>query len=277
VTAAADCKAGRALGAVDALSSVHGTILAVERGGETGLDRFRLAHRALPGLDLAEVALRTRLLGAELAAPVLLVGEGLARTATEQGVGLIANDLAPDRPPLWLASSAVTELKGDGVERLVAALDADGLVLHLNGMDDPRLRGAGEAIAAVVERLAPLPVVARGAGYGIDAADARELRAAGVAAIDVGGAVRPGWGVPTADAVGEALLGAPDLPVLAEVAAAVDAAKCLALGATAVSLLADDVATVLEELRLAVWAAGVRSPADLTPGHLREPALPPLA
>lgn len=217
------------------------------------------------------MALRTRLLGAELAAPLLLVGEGLARTATEHGLGLIANELAPDRPPLWLATCELSQLRGDAPERLVGALEADGLVVHLNGMDDPRLRGAGEAIAAVVERLAPLPVVARGAGYGIDAADARELRAAGVAAIDVGGAVRPGWGVPTADAVAEAALGAPDLPVLAEVADAVDAAKCLALGASAVSLAADDVATVLEELRLAVWAAGERSPHDLTPGHLRQP------
>jgi isopentenyl-diphosphate Delta-isomerase len=219
------------------------------------------------------VSLRTRLLGAELAAPVVLVGDG-SRTATEHGLGLIANELAPDRPPLWLAACDVSELRADGperAERLVAGLDADGLVLHLNGMEDPRMRGAGDAIAAVVERLAPLPVVARGTGYGIDAADARELRAAGVAAIDVGGAARPGWGVPTADAVGEAVLGAPGLPVLAEVAGAVDAAKCLALGATAVSLAADEVAIVLEDLRLAVWAAGARSPAELTPGHLRGP------
>jgi isopentenyl-diphosphate Delta-isomerase len=267
------------LGAVDALPGVHGAVLGLPV--YTGLGRFRLAHRALPGRDLADVVLRTRFLGAELAAPVL-VGGGQARTATEHGLGLIGNDHAPDRPPLWLASFDVTALRGDGperAERLVAALEADGVVLNLNGMDDPRMRGAEEAIAEVVERLAPLPVVARGAGYGIDAADARALRAAGVAAIDVGGAARPGWGVPTADAVCEALLGAPDLPILAEVAWAVDAAKCLALGAAAVSLAADDVATVLEELRLAVWAAGVRSPADLTPGHLRQgdPWRPPPA
>ncbi len=62
------------LGAVDALSGVHGAALATDRRGETGLERFRLAHRALPGLDLAEVSLRTRLLGAELAAPVMLDG-----------------------------------------------------------------------------------------------------------------------------------------------------------------------------------------------------------
>ena len=213
------------------------------------------------------MSLRTRLLGADLAAPVVRVG-GCARAATEHGLGLIANELAPERPPLWLAAADVTDLRE--AERLVAGLDADGLVVHLNGMDDPRMRGAVEAIARVVDRLAPLPVLARGTGYGLDAADARELRAAGVAAIDVGGAARAGWGVPTADAVSEAVLGAPDLPVLAEAGGAVDAAKCLALGATAVSLVADDVATVLEELRLAVWAAGERSPSALTPGHLRE-------
>jgi isopentenyl diphosphate isomerase/L-lactate dehydrogenase-like FMN-dependent dehydrogenase len=217
------------------------------------------------------VSLRTRLLGAELAAPVLLVGDH-ARTATELGLGLIANDLTPDRPRLWLAAVDVTDLRDpDRAERLVAGLDTDGLVVRLNGMDDPRMRGAGEAIAAVVQRLAPLPVLARGAGYGLDAADARELQAAGVAAIDVGGAARPSWGVPTADAVAEAVLGAPDLPILAEVSDPVDAAKCLALGATAVTLAADDVAILLDDLRLAVWAAGARSPAELTPGHLRHP------
>lgn len=214
------------------------------------------------------MSLRTRLLGAELAAPVVLVGD-CARTATEHGLGLIANELAPDRPPLWLASVDVTELRG--AERLVAGLEADGVVVRLNGMEDPRMRGAGEAIAAVVERLAPLPVLVRGGGYGLDAADVRELEAAGVAAIDVGGAVRPGWGVPTADALAEGVLAAPGLPLLAEVAGAIDAAKCLALGAAAVSLGGDDVATMLEELRLAVWAAGARSPSELTPGHLRQP------
>ena len=249
-------------------------------GGETGLERFRLAHRALPGLDLAEVSLRTRLLGAELAAPVMLMGDR-ARTATEHGLGLIANELAPDRPRLWLASFAVTELRGDGperAERLVAALEADGLVLQLNGMADalaadgvPPMRGADEAIAAVVERLAPLPVVARGGGFGMDAADVRELRATGVAAIDVGGAAVPGWGVPTADALIEAALAAPDLQLLAEVDDGGDAANCLALGAAAVSCAAHDVEPFLHRLRVAVWAAGVRSPRDLSPGHLRQP------
>ena len=134
------------------------------------------------------------------------------------------------------------------------------------------MRGAELAIAEVVERLTPLPVVARGAGYGIDAADARELVSAGVAAIDVGGAAVPGWGVPTADALAEAALAAPGLPLLAEVDDGADAAKCLALGAAAVSLAAGgEVEPFLHRLRMAVWAAGERSPRDLGPGHLRQP------
>ena len=157
---------------------------ALEGVGESGLQRFRLAYRALPGRDLHEVSLRTRLLGAELSAPVVLVGDDrpLARVATEHGLGLVANRLSPDRPPLWLASLDVTALRVAGgperAEQLVSSLDADGLVLRLNGLDEalredgqPLMRHATEAIASVAERLRPLPVVVCGTGFGMDAAD----------------------------------------------------------------------------------------------------------
>ena len=265
------------LGAVVVLPGVHGAVLALP--GDSGLERFRLAHRALPGCDLADVSLRTRLLGAELAAPVVLAGPGAcARTATEHGLGLIGNDHAPDRPPLWLACLGVSALRSvEEAERVVAALEADGLVLELDGLAEgfredgrPLMRGATEAIAAVAERLAPLPVLARGGGFGLDAADVRELRAAGVAALDVGGAAVAGWGVPTADALAEAVLAAPGLPLLAEACDGLDAAKCLALGASAVTVVTGDAPRVLETLRLAVWSAGALRSGDLTPGHLRD-------
>lgn len=277
------------LGAVDALPGVHGAVLGLP--GETGLSRFRLAHRALPGCDLADVSLRTRFLGAELAAPVIVCGDReQARTATEHGLGLIGNDHAPDRPPLWLATYDVTRLRGpddaDQAERLVAALEADGLVLRLDGMrhalredGQPLMRSATEAIASVAERLAPLPVLARGGGFGLDAADVRELRAAGVAAIDVGGAAVAGWGIPTADSLAEAVLAGPGVPLLAEVDDGVDAAKCLALGATAVTVGSAPVEELVRTLRVAVWSTGARRAGALTPGHLRqpEPWRPPLA
>lgn len=261
--------------AVDAHLGVHAA------AGETGLASFRLAYRALPGRDLADVSLRAQLLGAELGAPVIVAGDDreLARTATEHGLGLVANRHGPDRPPLWLASLDVTELRAgpgpEAAERLVATLEADGIVLRLNGIEEasrpdgqPLMGGAAEAIASVAERLSPLPVLACGAGLGMDPADVRELRAAGVAAVGIGGC-RDAWGVPTADAVAEAALTAPGLPTVAVVGDGVDAAKCLALGAAAVFAVTRDLEAFLRRLRVAVWSTGNASASALTPGHLR--------
>jgi isopentenyl-diphosphate delta-isomerase len=289
----------------------------------TGLERYRLAHRALPGRDLAEVGLGTPLLGAVLAAPLLIAappgprGIGrLARAASEHGLGLvlgggerlladpdeIARYRTPDRPPLLLAAIALEHLlDGDGpgrAERLVSMHDADALVIELDVVGaatrpegDPRARRAEAMIGAVVQRLAPLPVVVREAGSGMDGADARALQAAGVAAVDVGGAgghayagdAFSGWGVPVADAVAEATLLAPALPVIAggPLADGVEVAACLALGATAACLerpfadagpetAGETAAALVHQLRVAVWAAGAPSAAALGPGHLRD-------
>ena len=213
---------------------------------------------------------------------------------------LIARYRTPDRPPLLLAAVDVERvLDADGpelAERLAGMLDADGVVIELDTIGaamrpggGARARGATGAITAIVERLAPLPVVVRETGSGMEGADARALMAAGVAAVDVGGAgarERDGafadWGVPAADAVAEAVLLAPGLPVLAggPLRDGVEAAACLALGATAACLerpfadvapeAVDAIAAALvHQLRVAVWAVGVPDPAALHPGHLR--------
>ena len=148
-------------------------------------------------------------------------------------------------------------------------------------------------------------------GFGMDSADVALLRDAGVAAVDVAGAggtnwalvegrrdERAGdlaaafadWGVPTAVALTEARAAAPDLPLIASggLRDGVDAAKALALGATAAGLArpfllaaqadtaCETAATLVRQLRVAVWAAGAGSAAELSPEHLRrEPALLP--
>ena len=75
---------------------------------------------------------------------------------------------------------------------------------------------------------------------------------------------------------------APELPAIASggVRDGVEAAKCLALGATAVGMArpfliaaqadrtADAVALVLRQLRIAVWLTGASSAAELGPEHL---------
>src|SRR4051812_8900758 len=264
-----------------------------------GLDGVRLRHRALPERDLRDVTLTTELLGARLAAPLVVsampggtadaerVNARLAEAAAEHGVGMTLGSgrvlledpsllgtyrpaRAPVRPPLLLANLGGVQLVADGgperAEALVDLLDADGLTVHLNPIQEavqpegePSFGGVAERIAATVARLAPRPVVVKEVGFGMDGADVALLREAGVAAVDVAGAggtnwalvegrrdSRAGtvaeafadWGVATVDALAMALDAAPGLPVLASggVRDGVDAAKCLALGAVAVGL-----------------------------------------
>jgi isopentenyl-diphosphate Delta-isomerase len=313
----------------------------VAHAGGSGFEAVRLRHRALPERDLADVSLETSLLGVSLAAPLVVsamtggtdeaaaINARLARAASEHGLALVLGSgralledpaLLPtyrsaDRPPLLLGNLGAAQVRLDDAparaERLVELLGADGLTIHLNAIQEavqpegePRFSGVAAGIAAVVAHLAPLPVMVKEVGFGMDAADVTLLREAGVAAIDVAGAggtnwalvegrrdERAGdvaaafadWGVPTAAALAEARAAAPDLPLVASggLRDGVDAAKALALGATAAGLArpfllgarADTAsataATLVRQLRVAVWAAGAGSAAELGPEHLR--------
>ncbi|HZB76926.1 MAG TPA: type 2 isopentenyl-diphosphate Delta-isomerase [Solirubrobacteraceae bacterium] len=313
----------------------------IQHSGGAGLDAVRMRHRALPERDLADVALDCELLGARLRAPLLIsamtggaaaatdINRRLADAAAEHGVALVLGSGRPllddpsllptyrapgsARPPLLLANLGAAQVRGreaaDRAERLVELLGADGLSIHLNAVQEavqpegePEFSGVLDGIAAIVERLAPRPVVVKEVGFGMDAEDVRGLAAAGVAAIDVAGAggtnwaliegrrdPRAGavasafgdWGVPTVDALAGALPAG--LPVIASggLRHGVDVAKCLALGAAAAGLARpfliaarDDRAgaalgEVLAQLRIATWAAGAPSTAALGPEHLR--------
>ena len=309
----------------DHLRIAAGPGVAHRRG--SGLDELRLRHRALPGRDLADVSLETDLLGARLAAPLLVsamtggteaatgLNDRLARAAAECGVGmtlgsgrallddpaLLRTYLGDARPPLLLANLGAGQLARDGAVRLVELLGADGLSIHLNPIQEaiqpegePRFAGVAERIADVVAALAPLPVVVKEVGFGMDPDDVVALHEAGVAAVDVAGAGgtnwalvegrrddRAGdvatafgdWGVPTAEAVTGAVAAAPGMAVVASggVRDGVDAAKCLALGARACGLArpllvaaqadraTEALATVVRQLHIAVWACGAGS------------------
>lgn len=219
------------------------------------------------------------------------------------------------RPPLLLGNLGAAQVRGPGAperaERLLELLGADGLTIHLNPVQEaiqpegePNFSGVLEGIAAVVSRLAPRPVLVKEVGFGLDPEDVALLSAAGVAAVDVAGAggtnwaliegrrdtragavasAFGGWGTPTAAALAGALAAAPGLPVIASggVRDGVDAAKCLALGATAAGLARPllvaarqghahaTLAALVHQLRTATWAAGAPSTAALGPEHLR--------
>ncbi len=266
----------------------------------TGLGDVHLVHRALPGRDLDDVSLETELLGRRLRAPLVVsamtggtaeaeeVNGRLLRAAAAAGIALVLGsgrrlledaDLlrtyrpsGEDRPPLLLANLGAAQLTGprgpDRAEAIVDLLEADGLSVHLNPLQEavqpegePRFAGVLEGIAAAVERLGDRPVVVKEVGFGLAGADVALLAQAGVAAVDVAGAggtnwaliegrrdsragevaqAFGGWGVPTRDAIEQARAAAPGLPVLASggVRDGVEAAKCLALGAAAAGLAA---------------------------------------
>lgn len=312
----------------------------VEHAGASGLGAVRLRHRALPERDLADVALDCDLLGARLRAPLVVsamtggtpeaeeVNRRLARAAAVHGIALVLGSgraLLDDpqllrtyrsdaRPPLLLGNLGAAQLaEADNAPRLVDLLGADGLSIHRNPIQEavqpegqPRFAGVVARIADTVARLAPLPVVVKEVGFGMDPADVELLRDAGVAAIDVAGAggtnwalvegrrdphagvvaaAFASWGVPTREALAGARRVAPRLALIASggLRDGVDAAKSLALGARAAGLArplliaaradraSEAVAALTRQLRIATWAAGAPSSAALGPEHLAAP------
>lgn len=154
----------------------------------------------------------------------------------------------------------------DQIRSAISLIQADALAIHLNFLQeavqpegDVRARGCGAAIARVARDVA-VPVIVKETGAGIVHEEATMLRSLGVAAIDVGGAggtsmtmveslrapsgsrqaslgrLLAGWGTPTAVSIAEA--GIARLPVIATggIRNGLDAAKALALGATAVGI-----------------------------------------
>jgi isopentenyl-diphosphate delta-isomerase len=259
----------------------------------TGLEGYRFIHNALPELDIDEIDLGTTFLGKRLRAPIsissmtggfdvarkvnrnlasaaqalgLAMGVGSQRVAIEEPSAadtFQVRDVAPDI--LLFGNLGAVQLNyGYTVEhcrRAVAMIGADGLILHLNVLQEAvqpegnrNFKGLGEKIAAVCREL-EVPVVAKEVGNGISVDAALRLVRAGVKAIDVAGrggtswsaveaqraakqGLRPDtafadWGIPTEEALINVRQALPDISVIASggIRTGVDIAKSIALGA----------------------------------------------
>ena len=259
----------------------------------TGLEAYRFIHNALPELDIDEIDLSATFLGKPLGAPIFISsmtgGFDLARkvnrnlAAAAQALGLAmgvgsqrvaieepsaansfqVRDLAPDI--LLFGNLGAVQLNyGYTVEhcrRAVAMIGADGLIFHLNVLQEAvqpegnrNFKGLVDKIAAVCREL-EVPVVAKEVGNGISVDVAVRLQRAGVKAIDVAGrggtswsaveaqrAAQQGkpvdrtfadWGIPTEEALVRVRQALPDIPLIASggIRTGLDIAKSIALGA----------------------------------------------
>ena len=158
----------------------------------------------------------------------------------------------------------------DDARAAIRMIGANALAVHLNFLQesaqpegDRRAKGCLAALTCLAREL-ETPILAKETGAGISFEQARALRLAGVAAIDVGGAggssmaamevqrakdrgdtrtanigeLFRDWGVPTPIAVVETRQAAPDLPITATggVRSGLDAARALTLGATLIGM-----------------------------------------
>jgi isopentenyl-diphosphate delta-isomerase len=293
-------------------------------------------HQAVPELDLARVDTTVEWFGKQLRAPLLIssmtggtdqaaaINRSLAAAAQSAGIAMGVGsqraaiehpELAPTfqvravAPDILLFANlgAVQLNYGYGVDqcrRAVEMLEADALVLHLNALQeavqpegDGNFAGLLKRIEQVCRAL-PVPVIGKEVGWGISEQAARQLAAAGVAAIDVAGAGGTSWsqvemhrarseaqkrvaaafvdwGIPTAEAILNVRRAAPEVRVIASggLRDGIDVAKCLALGAglagmagpflkaaaVSVEAVGEVIAEVSRELRIAMFAAGAGS------------------
>lgn len=264
------------------------------KGLTTGLENYFFMHSALPEIDLAEIDTTTTLFGKKLQTPLLIssmtggaaeaaeINRTLATAAQEAGIAMglgsmraavedeslaytyQVRQVAPDIL-LFANLGAVQFNYGYGIDecrRAVDMIDADGLILHFNALQEavqPEGDGNFANLLPKIElicRQLDVPVVAKEVGWGFSEADARRLAAAGIAAIDVAGAGGTSWsqvemhraptarharvagafidwGIPTAVSLRYCRRAAPHLPVLASggIKNGIDVAKCIALGA----------------------------------------------
>ena len=271
-----------------------------QAAGLSGFDKVQLIHEALPDLDFENVSLQTKSLGKKIPTPFLVssmtaghtksvnLNERLAKACAEKnwrmGVGSQRRELgdaaaaqewkairkvAPKVALLGnLGIAQLIQSSISDVQRLVDALEAEAMIIHLNALQEcmqpegtPQFKGGLKAIEKLCKRLR-VPVVVKETGCGFSRATLKRLRGTGVAAVDVAGLggthwgriegdrseernVRhqaaeslADWGIPTVESLLNAAAIKPDYEIWASggVRSGLDAAKALALSADVVGV-----------------------------------------
>jgi isopentenyl-diphosphate delta-isomerase len=312
------------------------------RKATAGFEDVQFIHRALPEVDKKKIDLSTTFFGHKFSAPLIVgamtggtaeatrvnaaIAEAVETLHLGMGVGSqraaienqkLAKTFAVARkkaPTAFLIANigGIQLVHGYGlkeVKKAVEMIDADAVAVHLNALHEavqPEGQTDFKGVLAKIGEIAgelDKPVIVKETGAGIAAEDATKLEAAGVKAIDVGGAGGTSfaavefyrskmnsvqqflgdafwdWGIPTVASLIETTQ-AVKIPVIASggVRNGTDVAKALALNAclasvsqpalqTAVKSAKDTenmLSFLIEELRTAMFLVGAEKVQSLT-------------
>ncbi|MCD6414983.1 MAG: type 2 isopentenyl-diphosphate Delta-isomerase [Candidatus Diapherotrites archaeon] len=194
--------------------------------GSTWLEHVRFVHNSLTSVNLNEVDTKTKLLGKELRAPLVIsamtggvdeagkINKELASVAEELGIGFgVGSQRAMiETPELWKTYyvrdeapstlilgniGAVNNYTTNQVEDTMKKIKADAMCIHLNPAQE-LAQPEGDVdfsgcLKNIKEAAKALPVVAKETGNGLSKENALLLKSAGVKAIDVGGYGGTSW------------------------------------------------------------------------------------
>jgi isopentenyl-diphosphate delta-isomerase len=202
--------------------------------GLSGLDQIHLVHEALPDLNFSEIHLESSVLGRPIQTPFYVAGmtaghadafqlnRTIAQVCQERGWAMgvgsqrrelenagggsldqwkALRDEAPDL--VLFANLGISQLisaKVESVQKVIQSIQAQGLVVHLNSLQEaiqpegtPEFKGSLEALKQLCAEL-KTPVILKETGCGFSKATLERVAGIGLAAVDVSGLGGTHWG-----------------------------------------------------------------------------------
>ncbi|WCK56064.1 type 2 isopentenyl-diphosphate Delta-isomerase [Aneurinibacillus sp. Ricciae_BoGa-3] len=195
--------------------------LAVGQSGKHGLDDVKFIHNALPDMDLSTVSHASTIGGLALSSPIVVnamtggarethrINQILSIIAREAGLAMaVGSQMAAihnpelvdtyriarkENPKGILFANLGAEATPDMARRAIDMIEADGLQIHLNVMQellmpegDRDFSGASRRIQAIVDAVG-VPVIVKEVGFGLSREACIRLVECGVSVFDVGG------------------------------------------------------------------------------------------
>jgi len=197
----------------------------------TGLEKYHFLHEALPDLNLNEIEMNTKVFNKYLDIPLLIssmtggtkkameininlaeaaqetkiaMGVGSQRVAIEnpdQEITFKVRDHAPDI--LLLANIGAVQLNYDyGIDeckKVVEMIEADGLILHLNALQEAVQVDGDTNYSGVYEKITELhknlntPLIMKETGAGIAWEEAVKMQKAGASGLEISGVGGTSW------------------------------------------------------------------------------------